>query len=192
MTAIRQYPQRSPTKLHRARPWRVGKTKFNLLKRHTASPIFVNIVLGHELSVLRRKAIKLKQCWLVIVCWSPNWRTNFSEILIWSIFVPRNPITTSVRRHPIRSDLHLLRYLIRLLYLRKVPRDLLIYSNYAAISKYATKHRHCYLVETENLNIFHHYNNNTSAGPRLNIKTVLSTYGDFHVKDKTAVRTSYL
>ena len=25
-----------------------------------------------------------------------------------------------------------------------------------------------------------------------NIKTVLSTYGDFHVKDKTAVRTSYL
>ena len=30
------------------------------------------------------------------------------------------------------------------------------------------------------------------AGPRLNIKTVLSTYGDFQVKDKTAVRTSYL
>ena len=29
-------------------------------------------------------------------------------------------------------------------------------------------------------------------GPRLNIKTVLSTYGDFHVKDKTTVRTSYL
>ena len=29
-------------------------------------------------------------------------------------------------------------------------------------------------------------------GPRLNIKTVLSTYGDFHVKDKTAVRTFYL
>ena len=29
-------------------------------------------------------------------------------------------------------------------------------------------------------------------GPRLNIKTVLSTYGDFHVKDKTAVRTSYM
>ena len=29
-------------------------------------------------------------------------------------------------------------------------------------------------------------------GLRLNIKTVLSTYGDFHVKDKTAVRTSYL
>ena len=28
--------------------------------------------------------------------------------------------------------------------------------------------------------------------PRLNINTVLSTYGDFHVKDKTAVRTSYL
>ena len=30
------------------------------------------------------------------------------------------------------------------------------------------------------------------SGPRLNIKTVLSTYGDFHVKDKTAVKTSYL
>ena len=30
------------------------------------------------------------------------------------------------------------------------------------------------------------------SGPRLNIKTVFSTYGDFHVKDKTAVRTSYL
>ena len=29
-------------------------------------------------------------------------------------------------------------------------------------------------------------------GPRLNIKTVLSTYGVFHVKDKTAVRKSYL
>ena len=32
----------------------------------------------------------------------------------------------------------------------------------------------------------------TTTGPRLNIKTVLSTYGNFHVKDKTAVRTSYL
>ena len=30
------------------------------------------------------------------------------------------------------------------------------------------------------------------SGPRLNIKTVLSTYGNFHVKDKTVVRTSYL
>ena len=30
------------------------------------------------------------------------------------------------------------------------------------------------------------------SGPRLDIKTVLSTYGDFHVKEKTAVRTSYL
>ena len=39
-----------------------------------------------------------------------------------------------------------------------------------------------------------HHNTATSSatGPRLNIKTVLSTYGDFHVKDKTAVRTSYL
>ena len=27
-----------------------------------------------------------------------------------------------------------------------------------------------------------------TSGPRLNIKTVLSTYGDFHVKDKTAVK----
>ena len=31
-----------------------------------------------------------------------------------------------------------------------------------------------------------------STGPRLNIKTILSMYGDFHVKDKTVVRTSYL
>ena len=30
------------------------------------------------------------------------------------------------------------------------------------------------------------------SGPRLNIKTVLSTCGDFDVKDKTAIRTSYL
>ena len=29
-------------------------------------------------------------------------------------------------------------------------------------------------------------------GPRLNIKIVLSRYGDSYVKDKTAVRTSYL
>ena len=43
---------------------------------------------------------------------------------------------------------------------------------------------------------FREPNNNTASkqltGPRLNIKTVLCTYGDFHVKDKTAVRTSYL
>ena len=32
----------------------------------------------------------------------------------------------------------------------------------------------------------------SDTGPRLNIKTVLSKYGDFHVKDKTAVRTSCL
>ena len=36
------------------------------------------------------------------------------------------------------------------------------------------------------------HNSVKEPGPRLNIKTVLSTYGDFHVKDKTAVRTSYL
>ena len=40
--------------------------------------------------------------------------------------------------------------------------------------------------------IFVFYNWRKPPGPRLNIKTVLSTYGDFHVKDKTAVRTSYL
>ena len=34
--------------------------------------------------------------------------------------------------------------------------------------------------------------NQSPPGPRLNIKTFLSMYGDFHVKDKTAVRTSYL
>ena len=37
-----------------------------------------------------------------------------------------------------------------------------------------------------------HCDSKPQPGPRLNIKTVLSTYGDFHVKDKTAVRTSYL
>ena len=36
------------------------------------------------------------------------------------------------------------------------------------------------------------YENAFWPGSRLNIKTVLSTYGDFHVKDKTSVRTSYL
>ena len=38
----------------------------------------------------------------------------------------------------------------------------------------------------------HGHNAQDWAGPRLNIKTVLSMYGDIHVKDKTAVRTSYL
>ena len=38
----------------------------------------------------------------------------------------------------------------------------------------------------------HVVNFRQASGPRLNIKTVLFTYGDFHVKDKTAVRTSYL
>ena len=33
---------------------------------------------------------------------------------------------------------------------------------------------------------------NEASGPRLNIKTVLSRYGDSYVKDKTAIRTSYL
>ena len=37
-----------------------------------------------------------------------------------------------------------------------------------------------------------HVMTSSSTGPHLNIKTVLSTCGDFHVKDKTAVRTSYL
>ena len=37
-----------------------------------------------------------------------------------------------------------------------------------------------------------HRDNIRTNRTRLNIKTVLSTYGDFHVKDKTAVRTSYL
>ena len=32
----------------------------------------------------------------------------------------------------------------------------------------------------------------TPPGPRLNIKDRLSRYGDSHVKDKTAGRTSYL
>ena len=36
------------------------------------------------------------------------------------------------------------------------------------------------------------HDSGTESGPRLNIKTVLSKYGYFHVKDKTAGRTSYL
>ena len=43
------------------------------------------------------------------------------------------------------------------------------------------------LTHSHSCNFLH-----SRSGPRLNIKTVLSTYGDFHVKDKTAVRTSYL
>ena len=43
-----------------------------------------------------------------------------------------------------------------------------------------------------NIYTYNIYTNTMAAGGRLNIKTVLSTYGDFHVKDKTAVRTSYL
>ena len=42
-------------------------------------------------------------------------------------------------------------------------------------------------------NLFLNENNQfgMDQGPVSNIKTVLSTYGDFHVEDKTAVRTSY-
>ena len=39
---------------------------------------------------------------------------------------------------------------------------------------------------------YDHATANGDPGARLNIKTVLSTYGDFHVKDKTAARTSNL
>ena len=46
--------------------------------------------------------------------------------------------------------------------------------------------------EVEGLGDLYASGNTGLTGPRLNIKTVLSTYGDFHVKDKTAVRTSYL
>ena len=53
-----------------------------------------------------------------------------------------------------------------------------------------------WVVATDNANtiMIRQKNNNIMLipGPRLNIKTVLSAYGDFHVKDKTAVRTSYL
>ena len=57
-----------------------------------------------------------------------------------------------------------------------------------AITKNITKHN------TEHLNFTTalHLVLSPDTGPRLNIKTVLSTYGDFHVKDETAVRTSYL
>ena len=47
-----------------------------------------------------------------------------------------------------------------------------------------------YVVEV--LPIAHKRKSICFPGPCLNIKTILSKYGDFHVKDKTAVRTSYL
>ena len=50
----------------------------------------------------------------------------------------------------------------------------------------------CYLYKLFNKQSSGNCYYKRAAGPRLNIKTVLSTYGDFHVKDKTAVRTSYL
>ena len=53
-------------------------------------------------------------------------------------------------------------------------------------------HREKYCKTMNNYNQFNVKSSAKSSGPRLNIKTVLSTYGDFHVKDKTAVRTSYL
>ena len=51
------------------------------------------------------------------------------------------------------------------------------------------------LIKTRPIKQMFRYQNimkNENPGPRLNIKTVSSTYGDFHVKDKTADRTSYL
>ena len=55
----------------------------------------------------------------------------------------------------------------------------------------STYYHELYETQTHSHCMLHLYPMRT-AGPRLNIKTVLSTYGDFHVKDKTAVRTSYL
>ena len=49
-----------------------------------------------------------------------------------------------------------------------------------------------YIFQTHQIRIPYKAIAMPTSGPRLNIKTVLSTYGDFHVKDKTAVRTSYL
>ena len=48
------------------------------------------------------------------------------------------------------------------------------------------------IVQVPSMKTSHYIKIFRSTGPRLNIKTVLSAYGDFHVKDKTAVRTSYL
>ena len=48
------------------------------------------------------------------------------------------------------------------------------------------------LNSEQTLHVFSGATSAQEPGPRLNIKTVLSTYGDFHIKDKTAVRTSYL
>ena len=51
-------------------------------------------------------------------------------------------------------------------------------------------------ISKNNLQLYHPFSDlpchKSAPGPCLNIKTVLSTYGDFHVKDKTAVTTSYL
>ena len=37
-----------------------------------------------------------------------------------------------------------------------------------------------------------HHHGNWCPGPRLNINTIFSRYGDSHVKDKTVARPSYL
>ena len=56
------------------------------------------------------------------------------------------------------------------------------------ISKFKKCFRNIIMISAED----HGVASNSNTGPRFNIKTVLSTYGDFHVKDKTAVRTSDL
>ena len=63
--------------------------------------------------------------------------------------------------------------------------DILVYKQWILYILMSTRTMKCHNV-TFNSRTEH------TPGPRLNIKTVLSTYGDFHVKDKTAVRTSYL
>ena len=73
--------------------------------------------------------------------------------------------------------------------------DLLQSCTKPSISFHTARIMHYLSCECSSLIQWHYCSimvNVVAPGPRLNIKTVLSTYGDFHVKDKTAVRTSYL
>ena len=63
---------------------------------------------------------------------------------------------------------------------------------FVSAAMYSLKKMHLRIASLFRCATVTEYNRNACPGPRLNIKTVLSTYGDFHVKDKTAVRTSYL
>ena len=79
-----------------------------------------------------------------------------------------------------KTSLHWIRALLVCRYIGTEGADLMRQGYHVRISSISTSHPGTLKTAP------------AEAGPRLNIKTVLSTYGDFHVKDKTAVRTSYL